>query len=68
MKLSRYEQETIVNYNAGEPALTIKSYIYSPVALVTETLSESFFPFQSLLSATASRGRSAPSRGNGQGR
>ncbi len=84
MKLSRYEQETIVNYNAGEQTATLYTRDKA-VMRKLDTLVADFpdtyrltgqdktrylkpIPFRNHMSATASRGRSAQSRGNGQGR
>lgn len=82
MKLSRYEQETIVNYNAGEQTATL--YTRDKVVMrKLDTLVVDFpdiykltgrtrylrpIPFQSLISVTISRGQSEQNRGNGQGK
>ena len=80
MKLSRYEQETIVNYNAGEQTATLYTRDRA-VMRKLDTLVADFpdiyklteqdevsktIPFQNHTSATVSQGRSVPSRGNGQ--
>ena len=84
MKLSRYEQETIVNYNAGEQTAILYTRdkavmrkldtlvadfpdIYKQTGQDGRTRYLRPIPFRSHTSTTASRGRSAPSRGNGQG-
>ena len=73
MKLSRYEQETIVNYNAGEQTATVytrdKTVIRKLDTLVAEFPDIYKLTEQDEVSkTTVSRGQSAPSRGNGQGR
>ena len=80
MILSRYEQETIVNYNAGEQTATLYTRDKA-VMRKLDTLVADFqhiqagrtkylkpISFQNHISATTSRGQSAPNRGNGQGR
>lgn len=52
MKLSRYEQKTIVNYDAGEQTV-----------LSGRTRYQRSIPFPNPMSATANRGQSAQSRG-----
>ena len=82
MKLSRYEQETIVNYNAGEQTATL--YTRDKAVMRKLDVLVAGFPdtykltgrtkylrpilFRNHMSATASQGRSAQSRGNGQGK
>ncbi len=79
MKLSRYEQETVVNYNAGEQTTTVytrdkavmrklDTLVADHTALRGRTKYLKPIPFRNPMSVTASRGQSAQSRGNGQGR
>lgn len=84
MKLSRYEQETIVNYNAGEQTATL--YTRDKAAMRKLDMLVADFPdtyiltgqdktrylrpipFRNPASVTVSRGQSAQRRENGQGR
>ena len=76
MKLSRYEQESILNYNAGEQTATLYTRDKAVIRKL-DTLVAGFPDTYKLAgqdevsnhtSATVSRERSVPGRGNGQDR